>query len=439
MSGPIIRAAVLAVLALAPFAASAQPDSLTFGVVTHFAQSTDHMDRQLDLVAAAGIRSIRDEIYWSEVERVPGRLEMPSAWDGFVDGVVRRGIEPLLVLDYGNEHYDNGDKPRSDAAIAGFVRFATFVARHFQGRVRMYEVWNEWPGPLGHTTPGRKADYERLLRRVAPALKAVDPSITVIADGMLADPPDERTVADTARSGILDFADGIAPHPYVYNTGLDHTPDAWAARLARVAALLRAHAGRPVPLYVTETGWPTCCGGIDRASVADYLARMLLLARTIPDIRGVWWYELRDGGENPDNDQENFGLVDAALRPKPAYDTAAVLSRWLASPLAAADEAEVGTRIRVIRFGGADPLWAVWSPGDACVRVSIVSAAEASPRATAQRGVLSLPHAIDWAGKPGMGGARASLAVGAAPVLLRGLPPDTRVAAGPVATRRECQ
>jgi hypothetical protein len=429
---------ILLLLAL-PVATSAGLAPFTFGVVTHFAQSADRMDRQLNLVASAGIGSIRDEIYWSEVERFPGRLEMPPAWTRFVDGAVQRNIAPLLVLDYGNDHYDGGDKPRSDAAIAGFVRFATFVARQFRGQVHMYEVWNEWAGPLGHTTAGRKADYVQLLRRVAPALKEVDPSITVIADGILGDPPDKHIIADTVQSGILDLVDGIAPHPYVYNTGFDHTPDAWAERLERTETLLKAQAGKPVPLYVTETGWPTVRDGIDRQRAADYVTRMALLARTIPEVRGVWWYELSDSGEDVQNDQENFGLVDDALRPKPAYRAVEAFMPWLKSPLASGEGAKTGPGIRVVRFGGADSFWAMWSPGDACVRVALAAGGHDAPRATEQRGVLSTPRAIAWGAGTGVGDARAVLAVGAAPVLLRGLPDGARVDPEGVAPGGECR
>jgi len=86
--------------------------------------------------------------------------------------------------------------------------------------------------------------------------------------------------------------------------------------------------GKLVPLQITETGWPT---QIDRRGTppevsAAYLARLFLLARTMPFLKGVWWYDFQDDGWKADYNENNFGLVRPDLTPKPSYYALAGIS-----------------------------------------------------------------------------------------------------------------
>ena len=49
------------------------------------------------------------------------------------------------------------------------------------------------------------------------------------------------------------------------------------------------------------------------------LAEMFLLARTMNFIKGIWWYDFRDDGWDTSNKENDFGLVDPNLKPKPAF------------------------------------------------------------------------------------------------------------------------
>src|ERR1017187_9813117 len=71
------------------------------------------------------------------IERTRREFVMPTAWDEFVNAGLKAGIEPLIILDYGNRLYDDGDKPRSPEAIEAFCRYAEFVVGHFKGRVKL--------------------------------------------------------------------------------------------------------------------------------------------------------------------------------------------------------------------------------------------------------------------------------------------------------------
>ena len=178
-------AACLAFVLACAWALPAAAQQLITGVGTRFGPDASDVTAALPLASQAGIRSIRDEVYWSGIERERGQLAMPGREDDYVNEARRAGIEPLLILDYGYKLYDGGDKPRTEEAIAAFTRYAEFVAKHFRGKVRRYEVWNEWSNGIGGTKPGAADDYARLLKSVYPALKGFDPDLDVLADGVV--------------------------------------------------------------------------------------------------------------------------------------------------------------------------------------------------------------------------------------------------------------
>ena len=363
------KARVWCLFLLAAGAPAQQAGKQTFrvGVCTHFSQGKGFLPENLSLARQAGIRSIRDEAAWRSVERVKGQYAVPEDYDAYVDEAVRLGLEPLLILDYGNPFYDGGDKPISPEAVEGFVRYSEFLVRHFKGKVKLYEVWNEWDIGIGGTTPGTAETYVALLERVYRRIKAIDPSITVYGGGMTPSGVSRGWLEAMLKAGGLKHLDEVSIHTYNYsNSGRERTPESWAEQVAQTQQLLQRYSGgKAVPLTVTEMGWPT---QIDRRGTppdiaAAYVARMFLLAKTMPYLRGVWYYDYQDDGWKHSYNEDNFGLLRPDLTPKPGYFALADLAKWLgdAEYLGRADAADAD--IWVLRFRRADgkQTWALWS------------------------------------------------------------------------------
>jgi hypothetical protein len=309
-------------LSMAP-AIAAEPAFLA-GVGTHFAQAPQTLEQGLQALRQGGFASLRDEMYWATVESGTGEFSVPPRWSQFVQDAHAQGLRPLLVLDYGNPLYDAGNKPRSAQAIAAFARYAGLVAQRFRNQAPMYEIWNEWNGSLGNTSFGNMSDYLPLLRATATAIKSADPHATVLADGIIWSDGQAGVIEQAIALGALAEVDGLALHPYFYNRGHDHRPEAWAAYLRSVEARAQtANHGVAVPLYITEIGWPAGAGtaSVSEALQAAYAVRVYLLARTMGFVRGLWWYDLRDDGH-----EANFGLLRQDFSPKPAF---LAVSDWL--------------------------------------------------------------------------------------------------------------
>jgi hypothetical protein len=423
----------LLVLLTLTSAALAQTDGFIVGACTHFSQGKGVLERNVESIKQAGIASIRDEVGWGSVEREKGKLVMPERFDSYVRKAAGEGLNVLLILDYANPFYDDGDRPRSPEAIEGFCRYAEFVVRHFGGDVRRYEVWNEWDIGIGlpkkYDKGGSAEDYVKLLKAVYPRIKAADPGATVIAGASTSGAVKKGWLEDIVKLGALDSCDAISIHSYNYNDKFpDRGPEACSAWMTGVQAMLRKyHDGKDVPFYVTEMGWPTHVtkGGTDPQLSASYLARLYLLARTSPSFAGLWWYDFQDDGWNPQHNEDNFGLVRPDLTPKPSYHVLADIAPLVAGGrfvdrLTTSDE-----HLRVLRFKvEQEDCWALWSADDKDRQVILQTKSPDRSITVRQAGHDAYPMEWgfrDWVGRGGEAVPnRLSIVIGARPVLIDG-------------------
>jgi hypothetical protein len=362
----LVTAALLA-FHLIPQGASGQ--KLVLGVATHLGQDRGDPDRYLSILKDAGIASFRDDFYWSNAERKQGSFSANAGLQR-LDKAIRSApavrIEPLIILDYGNKFYDDGGFPRSEEGQAAFVRYAQYVASQYKGVVKQYEIWNEWNIGAGGRTGKRYGDpalYASLLKKVYAALKSIDPNVTVIG-GAVAD-QDLPWIQALLKEGALAYMDGLSVHPYNFSAGKNATPEnviVWLSQLSDV--LQSSNGGKPVPIYVTEVGWPNHEGqhGTSPGTTADNLARLLLLAPTVSSVRGIWWYEFQDSGTDRHNREHNFGLIANDYTPKPGICTLREVSRLISNhQFVAARQLDRGIWMVTYRAPGGQYAYSVWT------------------------------------------------------------------------------
>lgn len=252
----------------------------------------------LELVDEAGFSSIRDSIRWVDVERQKGKPVIPPFADSMVATCEEKGVEPLILLLYGNRHYDNGSFPISEEAEEGFIRYAETVVRHFKGRVKYYEMWNEWDmglgqprGKDGKRPKGTPESYAKFVAALYPRLKAIDPDAIFLAGGHAAQSLRRSDWFDLAlQEGLIENCDGLAMHTY---TSPMRSPEYWCqwVNMLNEKYSREYNDGKPVPFYITETGWYTKeQNELDYQVQAEYAARTLLLAKTMPNLHGMWYF-----------------------------------------------------------------------------------------------------------------------------------------------------
>lgn len=315
----------------------AEARAMEVGVGVHMGLNRQNYTQATEAFSDSGITSFRDEVFWHRLEVKKGVLKFPESLkdlDRVVSESKAKGIRPILILDYGNKFYDDGDIVVSDEAISAFVRYAQFVVEYFKGRVETFEVWNEWNIGMGSPKKPRSIAspeaYVRLLKPTYLAIKKIDPSIKVIGGGIAG--LDDKWVFRFGMDGGFAYLDGLSVHPYVHDRGGVGTPEYvfnWLDKLK-----LRVDGFSPkreMPMYITEIGWPTNTGtyGISEALASAYYERFMLLAKTRPWIAGVWWYDLIDDGPNSADKEHRFGMFRQNLKPKPVAESAMRLTPML--------------------------------------------------------------------------------------------------------------
>ena len=263
--------ALLLVLAVegvnGPQRASATPQLRGVGVHSLWGDNSEaEIDRDLDLVRAAGSSAVRVDVAWASLEpRAKGQI---SGWyqhrlDRLIAGASGRGMGVIVTLwatpcwaSSAPAHVKRGCQVEWDGTVVAYppVRnedygdVARWMTQRYGTRLAALEVWNE---PNLHydmfwRAPEPAAAYAALVRAAYPAAKAGDARVPVLA-GALAK-PDIPFLQSLYAHGIRGFYDGISMHPY----GIELT----RAKLDGFHGA-QQRAGDATGIWITEFGSPT--------------------------------------------------------------------------------------------------------------------------------------------------------------------------------------
>ena len=335
------------IVALASLAVPVPAGAAEVGVVADvtWGQARPAIDREIDLLQAAGVDWIRANANWKALE--PDRRGSIDArvladYDYAVDRARDAGIEVLMPIADGVPYWASGDpRKRVDeqgerhwnatyppADMADYGRIVRLVADHFTRRgVRAYEIWNEpnlddfWgsgPDP---------AAYVRMLRAGAAAVRSADPNATVVLGGLSEN--DVPYLEGVYRAGGGRSFDAVAVHPYTF--GAPPVPEGQGrgdrrrslAGLSDIRQAMVRHGDAPKKIWITEFGYSTTTedGGVSEAEQARYLRQAYAYVNRLPWVHSMFWYQARNNPFGGDGDSygDRFGLMTTDFRPKPSY------------------------------------------------------------------------------------------------------------------------
>jgi hypothetical protein len=342
----LLAACAAAVLALG--GDDAAPDRV--GLSTHLQYSDEPLRSQLDELRDAGVRWIREDLEWAQIEQEPGRLDW-SRTDELMVAAAETGINVLGVLTYSPPWASSagGDKYAPPEDPAGFAAFAGQVARRY-GRggelwrsrpelqerpLAAVELWNE---PWGHffwkPDPDPSA-YARLARSAAEAIRSAGADLDVLVSGDLLQ---VRTDGSTtpwfeallrADPQLPRLVDGWTVHPYP--SPKDRPPRDESGdpryrfeRVPLTAEVASRHDARR-PLWITEIGWSTTEDAEETVSEdeqARYLAEALERALGEWDdlVAHTFVYTWSRSSTDQADREGGYGLRRADGSFKPAWD-----------------------------------------------------------------------------------------------------------------------
>lgn len=307
------------------------------GMTLHFrGADAGTVKQQFDLMAAMDVEWVRIDIDWSAVQPKKGKFNWAPV-DNLVDEAVSHQMNVLFMLGFtpawarspvASLEYPSHSRPEDLSDYAEFARIAT--ARYAPRGVRSWEIWNEpntakfWPG-----RPDAN-EYGDLFRAAATAIRGVDPRATVLIGGLGpqydtpgAEIPPADYLEQLYGNGAAQLADGVAVHPYSFPE-LPMDPDqrqiGGFRDLPALQSVMDSHGDGHKKIWTTEYGAPT--GTSVNAVSEEHQAAIMLQARqqvALWDWAGpLIYYELVDGGTDPTNQEQNFGVVRKDLTLKNA-------------------------------------------------------------------------------------------------------------------------
>lgn len=284
-----------------------------FGVNIHF---TEPAPGEIDLLRASGVDYVRTDFNWELTEKAAGQYDF-SVYDRLLGRLKAARIRPFFVLDYGNKLYENG-APKSEKAQNAYAKWADAAVTHFRGEEIVWEIWNE-PNIDNFWKP--KADpfaYASLALKAAKMMRGADPNCRIVAPGTSR--IDEAFLKRVLTPELLGLIDGVSVHPYRASG-----PETVVKDYERIKEIisLRAPVGREnLPIVCSEWGYSTAPStGVNEERQAMYLVKLWLLSAASGSPVSIY-YDWKDDGPNPNNIDHRFGIVNANLGRKPAYDAA---------------------------------------------------------------------------------------------------------------------
>lgn len=310
------------------------PDGV--GVNIHF---TRGHTKELAMIADAGFKWVRMDFVWEAIERKRGEYDW-SDYDAFTAELKRHGLRPYYILDYSNPLYESRvagtnpitgkleagatASPQHPASVEAYARWAATAARHFSGSGAIWEIWNEpnisfWqPAPDVH-------QYTALALAATEAIRKADPRACIVAPATSGFP--WKFLETVFQSGLLTNIDAVSVHPY---RSPRQAPETAAGDIKRLRELIGryAPAGKTIPILSGEWGYSSNTRGVSQETQAAFIARQQL-SNLLNGIPLSVWYDWKNDGPDPAENEHNFGTVNSDLSPKPAYKSIQQLTREL--------------------------------------------------------------------------------------------------------------
>lgn len=139
-----------------------------------------------------------------------------------MDSLLERGVEPWLCLCYGNSLYTEsagkvfgavGCPPiKTEEEKKAWENYVKATVKHFKGRVRYYEVWNEPDGKWCWKHGPDGEEFGNFAVDTARACKEADSDCQVI--GFATCMANKDYLEAAAKTGCLDWIDAVSYHAY---------------------------------------------------------------------------------------------------------------------------------------------------------------------------------------------------------------------------------
>ena len=311
-----------------------------------YGQTQAQIDQTLDTLQSIGVQDIRVFVPWIFVEPAQGTynwsymdMVMQAAADRNMGVMVEIASTPTWA---GSSTSITGAGTPDPATYAAF---AAEVAKRYGSTISAYEIWNE-PNYVLSSDPIDATAYAALLKAAYPAIKAVDPTATVVAGALgsvisfgsiTLDPV--TFVKEMLAAGASGYFDALSFHPYQESlpfssgAGVANSP---LTQLNAIYQLLQQYGDGNLKIWISEFGAST--NDVSEQTQADLIKNLLDTWQTLAYAGPVFIYTAQDGVAGADG----YGIYNADWTPKLAVAVIAAAIKEYATSAAGGVGSTVG-------------------------------------------------------------------------------------------------
>lgn len=303
-----------------PFGARTQGSDSRFGVGAFVLNRYGwrEWDRPVGALKDLGASWSREEFIWELIEPERGSFEW-EFYDAAMNSLASSGVNILGVLDYSapwateDPNREGADKYMPN--IEDWSNYVKTVVNRYKNKVGYWQIWNE-PNIAMFFKPAPDAGkYFLLLKSAYEVIKRADPNAQVVVAGTSG--VDVGYLDQLSNLGAQNYFDVLAVHPYSLDF-LSPPESGFLNNLRTIESVNKRLGNKSV--WLTELGWPTHTnGGLDEDAQAQYLSRVYLLSYLSSDVQKLFWYDLRNDGDDALDRENNFGLVNRDYSKKQSY------------------------------------------------------------------------------------------------------------------------
>ncbi|OBJ38626.1 hypothetical protein A5630_29015 [Mycolicibacterium mucogenicum] len=243
------------------------PSTIGMADSSLYGMSKADIDTTLDMLQSMGVQDVRVYIPWVYTQPLPNQYNWAPI-DDIMNAAKARNMGVLAMVNStpvwaGTDGNFPGAKTPDPVAYANFM---TQVATRYGKTISAYEVWNE-VNCVCFYDPISPSSYTELLKAAYPAIKAVDPTATVIAAGLgsvftfggvTMNPVDYVNAMYAA--GAKNYFDALAFHPYQETLKFSDGENVLLSpftQIQKIYDLMAANGDGLKKIWITEYGVPT--------------------------------------------------------------------------------------------------------------------------------------------------------------------------------------
>lgn len=337
--------AVRQVSAAVSLAAAIDTSSNAVGIAESelFYMTEEEVGIAMDTMQSMGVTQVRMFVPWYWVEPAPGLYNWANV-DKVVDAAEERGIAvlgavsstPTWATDYPSPYGAPRD-PEDFGAFMGALatRYGAGAGDPETARISAYEIWNEpHAAPFWGPQPDAAA-YTEVLKAGYDAVKAVDPTGTVVGGVVYAG----QSWGNGYNIGAVDFIEGmyeagaagyfdaLSYHPYnndwKFSDGVG-SPISAAGILEDIQTLMAQNGDGGKTVWTSEYGLPT--SDVSEAKQAEFIDNFLDTWSELDGVGPTFVYSLVDLNSGSTYSEDTYGLFRDDWTPKEA---AAAVEAWI--------------------------------------------------------------------------------------------------------------